>query len=133
MFEVRLLQHDDYENLVKWWNFWKFPAPPRDYLPEEGTGGIIISKDGVDVCAGFLFLNNSKIAWLEYIVSNPEYKQKNRKEAIVELIETLCSIAKNRGYKAVFSSLKSEPLIQRYLEAGFVKGSTNTTEVIITL
>jgi hypothetical protein len=132
-FEARLLSDSDYDKLCSWWKWFRFPAPPKDFLPEDGKGGIMISKDGIDICAGFLFLNNSKIAWLEYVVSNPEYKNKDRKEAVVELIVTLCGIAKKQGYKAVFSSLKNENLVKRYEEAGFTKGISNTTEVVISL
>jgi hypothetical protein len=31
-----------------------FPAP-KDYLPEDGRGGILVSKNGVPICAGFFF------------------------------------------------------------------------------
>jgi hypothetical protein len=29
-------------------------APPKDYLPEDGRGGILVSKNGVPICAGFI-------------------------------------------------------------------------------
>lgn len=133
MFNIRLLTDEDYQTLTGWWMWFRFPIPPKDYLPEDGKGGIMISKDGIDICAGFLFLNNSKIAWLEYVVSNPEYRENDRKEAITETIKVLCDIAKQRGYKAVFTSLKNENIINRYEEAGFTKSNHKTTEMVISL
>ncbi|QRE03519.1 hypothetical protein [Flavobacterium psychrophilum] len=132
-FGFRLLEDKDYETLCIWWKWWRFQAPPKDYLPEDGCGGIMITKDGIDICAGFLFLNNSKICWLEYIISNPEYRENDRKEALGFLINNLCYIAKNRGYKAVFTSLKNENLIKSYEEEGFSKGTSNTTEMTLLL
>jgi hypothetical protein len=132
-FNFRMLEDKDYETLCEWWRWHRFPAPPKDFLPENGCGGIVISKDGIDICAGFLFLNNSKICWLEFVNSNPEYRENDRKEAIEYLIDTLCQIAKNRGYKAVFTSLKSENLIKRYENVGFQIGSKNTTEMTLLL
>jgi hypothetical protein len=132
-FNFRMLEPTDYNALVGWWKWWRFPSPPRDFLPENGCGGIMVSKDGINICSGFLFLNNSKICWLEYIVSDPKYKENDRKEAIEYLIDTLCQIAKNRGYKAVFTSLKSENLIKRYENVGFQIGSKNTTEMTLLL
>jgi hypothetical protein len=132
-FEYRMLKDSDYDELCKWWKWFRFPAPPKDYLPEDGKGGIMISKNGVNICAGFLFLNNSKIAWCEYLVSNPQYREEDRKEAIEAVIFQLCGIAKGKGYKAVFTSLKSESLINRYESVGFTKGSANTTEMVISL
>lgn len=133
MFNVRILNDLDYETLCEWWRWHRFPAPPKDYLPENGCGGIMVSKDGENICTGFLFLNNSKIAWCEYIVSNPNYRENDRKEAIEYLITVLCDVARNKGYKAVFTSLKNENLINRYEAAGFIKSPIKTTEMVISL
>lgn len=133
MFKIRLLQDNDYTTLVKWWNFWKFPAPLKEYLPEEGKSGIIVYKEEIEICAGFLFFTNSKMAWLEFIVSNPEYKEKDRKEAICFLISELTHIAKSKGFKIVFTSVKNKSLINRFKDCGYVVGSENTTELIIQL
>lgn len=133
MFKVRLLTDEDYPVLENWWKFFRFPAPPKEYLPLDGKGGIIITKDGIDICAGFIFFTNSKMAWLEYIVSNPEYREKDRKDAIQSVITELTEIAKRQGFKAVFTSLKHSNLIKHYEACGYSKGSNNTTEMIIKL
>jgi hypothetical protein len=57
-------------------------------LPEDGRGGILVSKNGYQF-AGF-FSNNSKIAWIEYLVSNPEYREEDRQQAIQRVIYELC-------------------------------------------
>lgn len=132
-FKVRLLDENDYDILTGWWKWFRFPIPERDYLPEDGKGGVMIMKNGINICAGFLFLNNSKIAWLEYIVSNPEYRENDREIAIQEAIKSLCYVAQKRGYKAIFTSLKHQNLIKHYEKVGFTKGSTSTTEMIIRL
>ena len=133
MFSIRLLTDDDYPTLEKWWKFWKFTAPPKEYLPDYGRGGIMVTKDGIDICAGFLFFTNSKMAWLEFIVSNNEYKQKDRKQAIQFLINELTQIANIKGFKVVFTSLKNENLKKHFIECGYSIGSQNTTELIIQL
>jgi hypothetical protein len=57
---------------------------------EDGRGGILVSKmEFVRV----LFLNNSKIAWIEYLVSNPEWEE-DRQQTIQRVIYELCVIAK---------------------------------------
>ena len=133
MFKIRLLTDDDYPKLVSFWNFWRFPAPPKDYLPDNGKGGLMVHKDGVDICAGFLFFTNSKIAWSEFIVSNHEYRDNDRKEAICFLINELTNIAKEKGFKIIFTSVKNENLINRFKECGYVIGSENTKELIMHL
>tara|TARA_R110000868_G_scaffold256147_2_gene512841 strand:- start:113 stop:526 length:414 start_codon:yes stop_codon:yes gene_type:complete len=130
-FDVRMIIDGDYENILcKWWKTWRWTPPVKDLLPENGNGGIMVSKDGVDICAGFLFLTNSKTAWSEYIISNFEYRDEDRSEAIEFLINTLSYIAKDRGYTYVYVSLKNNPLIDRYTNCGYVKGSTGCTEMI---
>ena len=97
-FDCRLLEEGDYENiLTKWWHDWRWAEPPaKDSLPQDGLCGLMISKDGVNICAGFIFLTNSKTAWCEYIISNFEYKEDDRGEAIEMLIHTLSAKC---GYK----------------------------------
>lgn len=130
-FSWRTLNESDYDDtLVKWWKDWRWTPPPRDMLPQDGVCGIMVSKGNIDVCAGFIYLTNSKTAWVEYIISNFEYKEKDRKEAIELLIETLSLIAKDKGCKYIYTSLKNELLIKGYERCGYVKGSTNCTEMI---
>ncbi|MCP1996649.1 hypothetical protein [Flavobacterium sp. HSC-61S13] len=133
MFKARRLQETDYDNLIEWWRYFRFPAPAREFLPENGTCGLIIHKEGIDICAGFIYFTNSKIAWIEFIVSNPEYKDKNRQEAIKILIRELGVVIKNKGYKAIYTSLKNPNLIKHFKAEGFSVGSSNTVEMIISL
>jgi hypothetical protein len=126
--EFRYIEQSDYEMLVDWWKFWRFPAPPIEMLPDSG---VIVNKDGVDICAGFIYFTNSKTCWIEFIVSNPSVKQKeDRREAITNVIEVLCSIGKNNGYTIAYTSLKNESLQNKYLECGFIEGSKNCNEYV---
>ena len=128
--EVRYLVEDDYHKLCDWWRDWRWPVVSRDFLPENGTGGLMVSSNGVDVCAGFVYMTNSKVAWIEFIVSNFHYREKDRKEAIEFLIFSLLEVCKQKGLLYAFSTLKSPSLIGMYENCGFQKGSTNTTEMI---
>jgi hypothetical protein len=130
MFSVRWLETEDYEILVEWWKDWRWTAPTRDMLPNEGHNGVIVSKDGVDICAGFLYETNSSFAMIEYISSNFEYKEKDRKEALVTLIEGLTEVARSNGYKNIFTSLKQPNLKRHFLKCGYMEGSTGTVELI---
>jgi N-acetylglutamate synthase-like GNAT family acetyltransferase len=130
MFQVRALNEQDYDSLVEWAKWFKFPYPPKEMLPNNGTGGIMVTKDGIDVCAGFIYTTNSKIAWLEWIVSNPEYRNKDRQEAIKILIDGLCNIAQSLGFKAVFTSVKNQSLINHFKDIGFSLDSHKSSEMV---
>jgi hypothetical protein len=131
MMDVRVITEHDYDNILKpWWKAWKWEAPSKDMLPDNGTGGVIVSKNGVDICAGYMYYTNSSMAWLEYIVSNMEYKEKDRKEAIEFLINVLSAIAQDKGFKYIYASLKNVHLIKKYENCGFIKGDENCKEMV---
>lgn len=129
MFNWRKLKENDYKELSKWWADWRFPPPPKETLPDNGTSGIMISKGQINICAGFLYKTNSTIAFCEYTVSNFKYKEKDRKEALRFLYETLEDIAKNEGYMLLFSTVKNQNLINDLKEFGWVEGS-DTKEMV---
>jgi hypothetical protein len=131
MMNARYLQDEDYEKLTKWWDGSGFPAPPKNMLPENGTGGIMIQKSDRDICAGFVYFTNSKIAWIEFIVADPTYRESDRSEAIMLLINTLKILAKDTGYNAIFTSVKNSSLISKYEACGFIKGDSNSQEMIL--
>jgi hypothetical protein len=58
-YELRMLTDNDYDMLRSWWKWFRFPAP-KDYLPEDGRGGILVSKMGTNLC-GFYFLITLKL------------------------------------------------------------------------
>lgn len=132
-FKVRFLNEGDYEVLCGWWKAWRWSAPPRDFLPENGCGGLMVEKDGILVVAGFLYFTNSAVAWSEFIVSNFEYKDKDRKEAIKILIYELGALAKSKGSKYVYTVVKNPNLKNAYREMGFVDGSVKVDEMVMKL
>lgn len=122
----------DYNTLVEWWNYYKFPPPAIEFLPDGGECGMmIVSDEGVELCAGFIYETNSKVCWMELIVANPDVTDKElRKEALIALIENLSYLAYEWGYKWIFTSVKHPSLTERYLECGFQVGTTDTKEMI---
>ena len=134
MFKVRNLTHDDYDLLCKWWKQWRWEAPPRDFLPTNGTGGIMIEVDGVPVISGFLYLSNSAVAWSEFIITNFEFKDKEKRKEVIELmISELCRIATDCGAKYVYTSVKNQSLKKYYAKVGFISGSVKVDEMVCRL
>ena len=121
----------DYEEFVDWWKRNRFPVPPIQMLPNNGLGGLkIVSDDGIDICAGFLFETNSGIAWLEFVVANPDVRDRSiRYESQIMLIASLTVMAEEKGFEAVFSSVKNPNLIKKFIEVGYTPNQT--TELMI--
>lgn len=133
-FNIRKLNSTDYDEiLVKWWNDWGWDAPNREFLPEDGEGGIILFDEDIPVCAGFMYITNSKVAWVDWIISNKEYRKKpNRTIAIQLLLEKLTDMCKASGSKFVYALIKHNGLIETYEKLGYTQGDSYTKEMIKT-
>jgi len=129
---IRPLEVSDYDNiLVKWWNDWRWTPPSKDFLPENGTGGYIVYDDETPICAGFMYTTNSTAVWCDWIISNVNYKNRqNRKYALVLLIETITTKAKDLNKKYVYALIKNKPLINVYKKIGYEEASTYSIEMI---
>lgn len=126
MFRSRWLVEEDYPELCKWWKAFRFPAPKQHLLPDNGKCGVMVSKFDTNVCAGFIYFTNSSFALCEYVVSNFDYKEKDRAEALKLLYQTIEQIAKDNGYSVLFSSVRSQPLINKMKDFGWTSGSVST-------
>lgn len=132
---INAIEETDYDKFVEWWKFWKFPPPPKNLLPANGLGGLkLTNEEGIDVAVAFLYETNSDIAWLEFLVLNPNIKDKNqREEAKKEIIYYLTLHAEQKGYKAVFSSVKQKSLIDSFVKNGYSESKQDTKELVINL
>ncbi len=127
---MRKLTESDYEALCEWWKAWKWPPVEKDFLPDNGTGGYVIEKDGVMIVAGFVYITNSKVALLEWIISNPEYRETDRDMAITCLIKAIETLIKDWGYKYVFSVGRTKALIERHKKLGYHVDETTSHEIV---
>lgn len=130
--QIRKLNSVDYDTiLTKWWKDWRWTAPSKELLPDNGEGGFIVYDGDVPVCAGFIYNTNSGIAWCEFVVSNFDYKdKKKKKECLQLLISSISNMAKSMGKKFMYSLLKSKTLIDIYEEDGYVTNPQSYTEMI---
>jgi hypothetical protein len=132
VFNIRPLNENDYEAILTgWWKDWGWECPNQDFLPDNGKGGIMVLDGDVPICAGFMYTTNSKVAWVDWIISNKQYRKKpQRSEAIQLLVETLTNICKNTGHKYTYALIKHPSLIGTYEKLGYVKGDGYTGEMI---
>jgi|TARA_R110001599_G_scaffold2784_2_gene15147 hypothetical protein len=127
--KIKPLSDNDYDNILcAWWKDWKWTAPKKDFLPDMGY---MVYYNDEPICAGYMYVTNSNVVLLEWIISNFKFKdRKIRKEALLMLVETITSLAGSLGKKYVYSLLKSKSLIDIYQEIGYLKGDSNTQEMI---
>ena len=130
--KIRELNDSDYEDiLVGWWKDWGWQPPQKDFLPNDGKGGIIVYDDDVPICAGYMYLTNSRVGWVDWIISNRNYTNKElRKDAISLLVSRLTDICGLIGCKYIYALIKNESLINTYESLGYIKGDSYTSEMI---
>ena len=104
----RNFQKGDYETCCKWWKWWwgSFGAEPirRGFLPKDERC-YIIEKDGIPVASTFLMLcyDIPAVAWTTYLVSNPDYKEKDRRSIIKTLVRKVEKEAEKHGVIQLFT------------------------------
>ncbi len=127
---TRTLTESDYLILSDWWKAWGWPVMAKDMLPDNGTGGIMVENKGENIVAGFLYWSNSKLVWLDWIISNPNADKKIRKQAIEMLILTAEQMVKDAGSKYMMSISRSNSLLKIHEKIGWSIDKTPSHEMI---
>lgn len=97
----------------------------------DGRGGAIAFDGDVPICAGFLYLTNSKASWIDWIISSKTYTDREkRKFALNLLISTLTDLSKDMGNKYAYALIKHDNLIKTYQSLGYIKGDSYQSEMI---
>ena len=129
--KTRVLLESDWDTLCKWWESWPdWVNPPKTLLPDNGTGGLMVEKDGKPIVAGFLYLTNSDAVLLEWIVSDPEYREKDRKQALELLITSAEKACKSLGKVHMFSIGRNRHLIETHKKLGWHVDPSPSHEII---
>lgn len=126
-FNIRRLEESDYVTISKWWKAWKWPVLPKTFLPDTG---FIVEKNNIGIVSGYVYMTNSKAALLEWIVSNPEYRESDRKDAITLLIQAVERVLKDQGIKHVFTIGRHKSLIETHKKLGWNVDENPSYEII---
>ena len=104
----RSFKSGDYETCCDWWAWWdrSFGGQgiERKLLPKDERC-YIIEKNGTPVACTFLFLclDIKHLAWTTNLISNPKYREKDRRELIELLIKKVGEEAKKYGVSQLFT------------------------------
>ena len=88
----RTFNEGDYKMCCDWWEWWwrngQGPVP-RAFLPKDERC-FVIEKNNTPIACYFLFIMEPRtVGWATYLVSNPEYKEKDRRDIIKLLIQNV--------------------------------------------
>jgi len=101
----RSFKKGDYEIACGWWEWWwkGQEGIERRILPDDNRCFIIECND-IPVACGFLFVDKkAPVGYLTWVISNPEYREKNRRQLLELLIENIEKQAKILGVEFLFT------------------------------
>lgn len=125
---IRPWAESDYPTLSNYWELYGWNPVPLDFLPP--TGWVVSDDTGLIVCAGFLYLTNSFLAWPEWVIGNPLVSKEIRAKALDLLIDYTNNEAKKRNYKALLALTPNKKLIERYQQHGYTVGDQNVISLV---
>ena len=122
-------QAEHLEEIDKWISFWwkdKAPLPVR-HLPSTGY---VVRQDKLLLAAGWLYVSNSLLGWMEWIVVNPQALKPIRNEALDMLISGILNKAAIYSVEAVVMSTPHLSLARKIKSLGFTVLEDNTTTYV---
>ncbi len=111
--KIKRITEADFNTISQWWLDWGQPIPDPDYLPGDGTGGYIATKNGVPVAAGYLYFTNARIAYVDFVISSKEYRDKDRNDIITKLIDYMVQHAISIGCKFVWATSAEKGIVDK--------------------
>lgn len=103
-------------------------TPPLSLLPFKG-GFVVETNDGTPAVCGFLYLTQSRMALIEWVVGNPNIERKQRDIALDELFEGIVNYAKDKGVEFLVGSIIHPKLLERCPKHGFIPQTGAVTVV----
>jgi hypothetical protein len=103
----RSFKEGDYETCCEWWKWWwkrtGLNPVQRALLPDDDKC-FIIEKNGVPIAAYFLLVFEFRVvAFTTYLVTNPKYREKDRRELIKQLVLSVENEAEKLGVMQLFT------------------------------
>ena len=113
---TRPIEEEDYIFINQWWKDSKYNPPPRELLAENGLHGIMICKADKPIACTYLYLTNSKMGYCDYLISNPNYKSRDRFDIITRLMISAIETAYKLGVLDFWFITNNKNMIKRCKE-----------------
>ena len=113
-YNIRPVMVEDRDILINWWESYDHMlVPNQELLPENGQSGLVIEKEGRIMAAAFVYLTNSDMGYIDFMVSDPNYKGRDRFEMITMLIEACSELAIELGCRIIWAMTTYDGVIKR--------------------
>ncbi len=101
---IRPVKVEDFTYLMKWWESYEHcDVPTSDLLPNGGLNGLVVEKEGKPIIASFMYLTNSTMGYLDFLISNPDYKGNDKYQMIWDIQEACTEKLVKAGCRIVWA------------------------------
>jgi len=133
-FNIRRINESDWATFEKWWKDWGFKTiPNKDFLPDNGTSGLIVEENDKPVVSTFIYTTNSKVAIFEWPLSDRNYNKKNKDQAIELLIKGVENVCKAHGFKYLQFFGDNKKYINKLKDLDFKEGDSGYSLITKTI
>ena len=102
-YKIRPIKVEDFTYLIKWWESYDHcNVPSSDLLPNKGLGGLVVEKEGKPIMAAFMYLTNSTIGYLDFLVRDPNYKGKDKNQMLWDLQDACGKCLLEQGCRLIW-------------------------------
>ena len=113
-YDIRPIKMDDYPELTKWWELYKkdgVTVPKKSLLPNKGLGGFVVEKEGRLIASAFLYLTNSALGYVDYLIADPTYRENDRQDMLLDLAAYVTMVAVKTGCETVWAMTSNKKLV----------------------
>jgi len=121
---IRKIELKDYEYIDKWWVEQGYDAISKEILPMQGLGGLIVEKEK-PIAAAYLYLTNSKMGYIDNLISDPKYISKDRFDVIANLMAACKKMAEDVGCLDIWAITNNKGILKRCKKLGYNVTKTN--------
>jgi len=99
---IRNYDHSDYDEIKQWWSDRnQIPVAPEAL---STTGAVCVRADEIRLAAAWLYLSNSKLAYLGWVIGRPNTAYYEVHEAITLVTSHLVNLADVLGFPSIIST-----------------------------
>lgn len=124
--KTRLYKPEDYATIEPWWVSRHQPAVPANILPKCG---VVVEEEGLLIAAAWIYQDNSVgVAWLAWLVSNPDVRAFDVEKALEVLLGGCELVIKEFGYGLMFTMTDRGSLGRWFQRNGFTPNHRGMTQ-----
>lgn len=124
---TRLYKPEDYATVAPWFEQHGSHPVPENVLPKCGV--VVLDEEEKLLAAAWLYQDNSVgVAWLAWIVSNPDQPLFHVQPALQRLLGACEAAARELGYGLLFTMTERPALGRWLLQSGFKANHRGMTQ-----